>query len=93
MIRSTILFVALFALPIYSLAPSTRMQKAVDGNDLELTRKLIMSHFDKVDADSGRNNGIVADTIFEMDLKLACAQAMTKRALVSSIVGTTYCAK
>jgi len=42
MIRSTILFVALFALPIYSLAPSTRMQKAVDGNDLELTRKLLM---------------------------------------------------
>jgi hypothetical protein len=69
------------------------MQKAVDGNDLELTRKLIMSHFDKVDADSSRNNGIVADTIFEMDLKLACAQAMTKRALVSSFVGTTYCAK
>jgi len=69
------------------------MQKAVDGNDLDLTRQLIMSHFDKVDADSGRLNGAVASSIFEMDLKLACAQAMTKRALVSSIVGTTRCAK
>jgi len=67
-----------------------RTEKTVD---LELTRQLIMSHFDKVDADTGSKNSAIADAMFEMDLKVACAQAMTKRALVSSIVGTTNCAK
>ena len=89
---AALLLVAFFASPgSSSFAPTMRMQKSVDSTDLELTRKLIMSHFDKVD--NGAKNGAVADAIFEMDLKVACAQAMTKRALVSSIVGTTNCAK
>jgi hypothetical protein len=91
---AALLLVAFFASPgSSSFAPATRMQKSVDSTDLDLTRKLIMSHFEKVDSHNGVKNGAVADAIFVMDLKVACAQAMTKRALVSSIVGTTNCAK